>query len=384
MRTIIVLMIAVLSGYLYLNTGSKASRPYASPKSSPMIFIHGIKGGMLQNSKQEVQWLTGLQGIGMGTPNLKLPIHWNPQTMQQDRDQIQPSTPLNTVTLIPGIIQVGIYRGILREGPKVYPNFHPFGYDWRRNNLENLEHFLTKTRQLHATHKQAVNIVAHSMGGLITMAALQQAPELFDKVFFVGVPFDGGVGFLEDLHAGTSTGLNASILAPEVLATMPSTYSLFPLKAREELSDGQHPIPLDFYNPSDWQRLKLGPFAHEFSSTPEFKQHIQHSMKVAKIFRKQISNGKLLKDGQLLTQQPEIFVISGQDIPTKVQFIQNGPQSVKGWDFKNGKKAPGDGKVSYARSFPPKGLKYTHFESHVVHGYQLDNQAVIEWILSRK
>lgn len=41
------------------------------------------------------------------------------------------------------------------------------------------------------------------MGGLITMVALNKRPELFQSVLFAGVPFMPGVGFLEDLHAGT-------------------------------------------------------------------------------------------------------------------------------------------------------------------------------------
>ena len=71
------------------------------------------------------------------------------------------------------------------------------------------------------------------MGGLITLALLNKRPEFFRKLYLY-VPFYGGIGFFGDLHIGIPNGLNNKILSPEVLFTMPSVYTLFPIETKRK------------------------------------------------------------------------------------------------------------------------------------------------------
>ncbi|MBC7474219.1 MAG: hypothetical protein H7263_07985 [Candidatus Sericytochromatia bacterium] len=350
-----------------------------------LVFIHGIKGGVLADKRTgDTAWITVPQALGVSTPNLKLPLQWSDADIpQQAKDNLIAVSPVDRLTLIPNIIDIKIYNGILTEGAKKYKNFYPFGYDWRRSNLDSLDDYLKFLRKIVAKHHKPVKVIAHSMGGLLTMAAMQADPELFDTVFFVGTPFAGGVGFLDDLHQGVSTGTNSKILSPEVVASMPSTYSLFPLEAKAELSDGKNPIKVDFFNPKDWEDLKIGPFAYDFAYNDQFRNHFTKALKVAKIFRQKLFNGKLVKNGERIAKQPKVYVIRGTSLTTLVQVVKNGPQSKLGWDFKSAAKEGGDGLVSAKDAYPPKGIDYTIFESKFQHGDQLNEPAVLKWIFEQ-
>lgn len=353
----------------------------------PLVFIHGIKGGTLVDTKtNKVVWLNPFEGLGLSTPDLRLPLEWSDEEIpKQNKDNIIPIAPLNKVTLIPNIVDVKIYNGIYTEAPKKYKNFYPFGYDWRRNNLENVESYLKTIKKIVRKHNQPVKVVAHSMGGLITMAAMQKDPELFDSVFFVGVPFKGGIGFLEDLHLGVANGLNKNILSPEVMATMPSTYSLFPLDRTNKLIENNKAIDVDFFNPKDWENLKIGPFAYEFSNNEKFKKHFANALKVTKIFRQQIEEGKITHNGKKVGNQPKVYVVYGKSFPTLEQLIKNGPKSYLGWDFESATKIEGDGRVPAVNSYPPAGVEVTEdFESKAEHGGQLNDPQVLSWILSKE
>ena len=105
--------------------------------------------------------------------------------------------------------------------------------------------------------------MGHSLGGLISFVALNRRPDLVHSALFAGVPFGPIISFLEDMHAGTATGLNRRILSPHVLFTFVSRYSSFPLEPGESAlkdQDGNF-IPHDWYSGQDWERHKLGIFA---------------------------------------------------------------------------------------------------------------------------
>lgn len=359
--------------------------PTAPVKSEPLLFIHGIMGGRLEHANGQEAWLTAPQALGWEASELALPLRWKNDS-EQARDGIRPVAPLDKVTLIPAVIESQIYTGILREGPRHYAHFEGFGYDWRRSNLENTEQLLQRVRALRDIHQKPVNIVAHSMGGMITLAAMQREPELFRRVFFVGVPFGGGIGFLKDLHLGAKTGLNSQILRPEVLATMPSVYGFFPRQARDDLKSGAQIVDVNFFDPTEWERLKIGPFAYDFAQTSEFKAHFRKALAVGERFRESMFQGALSAEKfqrKASHGGPQVYVVASRHLPTMVQIVQNGPDSVRGWDFKNGRREAGDGRVAYARAFPP-GLEYRHFEAQAEHSQMLNDPAILKWIFAQE
>ncbi len=66
----------------------------------------------------------------------------------------------------------------------------------------------------------------HSMGCLITLAALHTKPSLFHSVLFCGGNFGGGAGFYPTNTEGMTVGLNKQYLSGEVCHTFPSMYAV--------------------------------------------------------------------------------------------------------------------------------------------------------------
>ncbi len=161
------------------------------------------------------------------------------------------------------------------------------------------------------------------MGGLITMPLLNKRPELFSKVVFVGVPFYGGIGFMEDLHVGIPNGLNHKILSKEVLFTMPSVYTLFPIETKERIvveDSSGNPIEVNFYSPEDWKKNQFSVFANESDSSEKNFSFLTKALARAKQFKEQIKATNI--------KYPPILVVTGKAHPTLSKIQKNGKQIV--------------------------------------------------------
>ncbi|MCD6424135.1 MAG: hypothetical protein J7L35_01405, partial [Anaerolineales bacterium] len=87
-----------------------------------------------------------------------------------------------------------------------------FVYDWRLDNAANannlklfIENVTNKIKEIEDVPEQKVNLLVHSMGGLVTKSMLQQHSEFNDKiknVFFLGTPHFGSVDTFSLLHDG--------------------------------------------------------------------------------------------------------------------------------------------------------------------------------------
>lgn len=89
-------------------------------------------------------------------------------------------------------LEFGINNGYYSE------HHHPiyaFGYDWRDSNEKSGDAFKKRIEEILKIHdaKKCV-VVSHSMGGLVTRAALFNAPELIDKVLTVVHVFQPAIG----------------------------------------------------------------------------------------------------------------------------------------------------------------------------------------------
>jgi pimeloyl-ACP methyl ester carboxylesterase len=342
-------------------------------KKTIVVFIHGIKGSVLVDEKDSTVWLNGSQGLGLDTPNLALPLEW--QGDFQKKDSIRPKEVLSEVKVIPFILEEKVYSPWLTAGRKLYgENFYPFAYDWRRDNLENVSSFESFLETVRGQNPEAnITVVAHSMGGLITLALLNKRPEFFQKVVFVGVPFYGGIGFMEDLHVGIPNGLNHKILSKEVLFTMPSVYTLFPIETKERVvveDSAGNPIEVNFYSPEDWKKNKFSVFAKGADSNEKNFAFLTKALARAKKFKEQIKAANI--------KYPQILVVTGKAHLTLSKIQKNGKQSINGWDFLSLPREPGDGRVLEKNSFPPKGISYEAFYSTWTHSALLNDPAVVD------
>jgi len=157
-------------------------------------------------------------------------------------------------------------------------------YDWRKENLD-------AVRQLHALIEQirldygdpnlAVDILAHSNGGLIANYYLRYGPnDVLDqpqftawdegahrvrRVVLLGTPNLGAVTSLERLQQGFKIALRT--VPVEVLATFATPFEALPHPDAQVVfsTDGQ-PITFDFYDPETWRSRRWSVFSPEVSA----------------------------------------------------------------------------------------------------------------------
>jgi len=161
-----------------------------------------------------------------------------------------------------------------------------FDYDWRLDNVENarrLKKFIEEKRAsiLEEYKKRGIqteevkfDIVAHSMGGLLTRYFLlygdSDLPEdgspptvtwegarYVDNVIIIGTPNAGAVGAIETLVRGRDIGPFLPKYEPAVIGTMPSLYQQLPRTRHGAVVDVKG-NRLDLMDPEVWISLGWG------------------------------------------------------------------------------------------------------------------------------
>ena len=226
----------------------------ANPDQPPVVVIHGTLGSELADSAtgKEV-WPGGLGSIAFSDyRDLRLDI--DPDTLEP-----LPST-LVSSGIAESAVGVDFYGRILSTledvagyelsvpgTPAVHgqKRYYVFSYDWRQDNVATvraLDKFIATIQEDYGDPALEVDIVAHSMGGLITRYFVrygtvdvlddndfpvnQYGAQRIRRVILLGTPNMGSVGALRTLMNGYKVGLGT--IPPDVVATFPSTYQLLP------------------------------------------------------------------------------------------------------------------------------------------------------------
>lgn len=334
---------------LFLTLALVFSFAVSASSNIPLVFIHGIKGSELVAPSGEKHWLTSAQVLGFGPKRLQLPFSWNGDV--QGRDDLLPGEILKAVTVVPFLFEQKIYGPWLQTAQGLGRPFYPFAYDWRRDCNETLDNFEKFIRDVRAkNNNQPVQVVGHSMGGLITLALLNEHPEHFQSAVLVGVPFRGAIGFLPDVHAGRKTGLNGQLLTWETFMTFPSVLNLLPAKTEVFKDSDGKTVPADLSSIQTWKALGLGYYAKDSQLPEGFETFFAKSLAQSRRFRERLAYKK--------QHYPPLSVIVGKATPTLQSVVRNGPKPERGWDFTTAATASGDGRILEAEALPPSGFNY--------------------------
>lgn len=289
---------------------------------NPVVVIPGILGSRLvESDTNQIVW--GAFTYGAADPDfapgarlVALPMQEG-VPLAQLRDNVVPDGVLETLDANVSVFKITAiepYRGIIQalaagryvdrdialgkahalrpvDGPIDYAGLHStcfqFDYDWRRDLAENaasLDRLIRAAAEAAATERgksepAKVDVVAHSMGGLVLMYYLrygtQPLPEdgsrptltwagaaNVERAVLVGVPSAGSVLALRQLVEGANHSPITPTYQPAVLCTMPSLFELLPRDRHRRVVDGATGEPLgSLYDPATWERNNWGPFS---------------------------------------------------------------------------------------------------------------------------
>lgn len=285
--------VLILLGTLALCACGAMPRPdlrrlyeFGTPASGqpPVVVIPGILGSRLRDAESGVElWPGSLWSVALGTKQ-HLALPFDPATLQ-------PTAEAQPDGLFEAALGTDFYGEILRtlEHAGGYRRARPgepadrrerryyvFAYDWRQDNVRTaakLDAFIEQIRRDYGDPQLQVDIVAHSMGGLVTRYFLRYGardvlPELHrddfrvpdtgaDKVrtaILLGTPNLGSARSLHGFIEGAAVGLRR--IPTEVLATMPSVFQLFPHPINDWLIDIEgRPLDRDLFDVEIWRRF---------------------------------------------------------------------------------------------------------------------------------
>lgn len=261
----------------------------------PVIVIHGAFGARLNHIETgEEYWPGGLTDILFSEyRDIALPI--NPDTLL-------PGSPVLSATGITDQVAGKDYYGAILTtmedagdyrrgvpGEKYQGNhmqYYVFTYDWRQDNVQTvrkLDDLIEQIRLDYASPNLKVDIVAHSMGGLVIRYYLRYGridvlddndfpvngygTDRVNKVVLLGTPNLGSVSALLEIMQGMEVGFRR--IPTEVMLTWPASYQLLPHPIRAWIVTMKGDVlDRDLFDVSLWKRFEWSIF------NPDIRQHI--------------------------------------------------------------------------------------------------------------
>ncbi|MGB0767463.1 MAG: esterase/lipase family protein [Phycisphaeraceae bacterium] len=279
---------------------------------NPVIVIPGILGSKLEEPGMKTP-VWGAFTYGAADPDyadgarlVALPMQRG-KPLSQLKDEVVPTTVLDSVEidvalLVRGLeidaydeiirtLAAGAYRDetimLAMSGPVNQAGHFTcfqYAYDWRRDIAEQAaalhDRVLDAQRQamegfdLEAPPR--VDVVAHSMGGLVLRYYLRYGPQplpddgslpelnwagaqRIERAIIIGTPSGGSVLALTQLVEGVNyVGLITPTYRPAVLGSMPSIYQLLPRPRHARVVDEVTGEPIDFLDAEVWRKYGWG------------------------------------------------------------------------------------------------------------------------------
>ena len=361
----------------------------------PLILIPGIMGSQLRNRvTHHVVWPGSIWNLLFNQFTV-LSLDINPDTLTGSPGELEAFDVTNAAAghrfyqnIVNTLVQYGDYRVTRAGTPVTDPierRLYLFPYDWRLDNVETARRLAAFIEQLRRDYGQPdlkVDIVAHSMGGIVSRYLLDFGTEdildrddaqvtmagasMINRLVLLGTPSLGSANTVRVMIKGEKI---VQTIAPEVLATLPSTYQLLPNTERKPLV-GIDSRPLrvseqdatsserDLFDPATWRdlqwsvfdpkvALRIGP-QHSELLQRYFAKYLQRAGRMQKALRQPQppSSTRLVVFGADCILTPArvlVEYVDGRAIPRfKAEQIQH-PQTGRQYDELL--REPGDGLV---------------------------------------
>lgn len=283
---------------------------------------------------------------------------WTVMTNNFDRSMLHPDNPryeaAEPARVAPGQVYEFAYKELiselrynLAESPDRPVPVYPFGYDWRQplaRTEAQLGDFVnevierTKLMRHYAdddwADNPAVNLVGHSMGGLIAAGYLQGAGKnaRVNKVVSLASPFRGSFEAVLKVVTGTAAlgGEEPQSREREAARLTPALYHLLPSFVGG--ATDEHGVPVPLFEPDQWQAgvlATLTSFVKAYglpeagrgkrrSPTERAKELLAHLLKEARGHRDRLEELELKKAG---LDEDRWLCVVGVDSKTRVRLI---------------------------------------------------------------
>ncbi|MDF0673508.1 MAG: hypothetical protein P0120_04070 [Nitrospira sp.] len=215
---------------LAVSTTFFLSAAAASQAERPVVVVPGILGSKLCDGTGKVVW--GKNDSLFNFSELKLPFQIDYGVLNH-----KPCGLIENIQIL-GPFQLHQYDSLLRylmsRGYRLNEDLRVFSYDWRLSNYHNAEELRKYIAVNLPDETKQIDIVAHSMGGLIARIYVQNLGGVnrVHNLIFLGTPhrgsasvfrmLDQGWGFWQNLAAGGLASIRETVL------TFPSIYQLLP------------------------------------------------------------------------------------------------------------------------------------------------------------
>jgi len=255
----------------------------------PVIFIHGVLGSRLKDTKTNEDVWPGAISKLFSHDYSDAAYEIGPVTLAPKPSNAAPYDIFDGAVgkdfygkIVNTLSEIGGYK-LSTAGQQVNPkqkNYYVFLYDWRQDNVKTagqLADFIEQIRLDYNNPTLKVDVVAHSMGGLITRYYIRYGKqdvvndnhfteklnmygaERVRRVILLGTPNLGSIKTLNLFISGLDIGVNQ--IGTETLASMPSLYQLFPHPLNDWIvtSDGT-PLDRDLFDVEIWRRFEWSIF----------------------------------------------------------------------------------------------------------------------------
>ncbi|NRD58790.1 lipase/acyltransferase domain-containing protein [Corallococcus exiguus] len=347
------------------------------------VFVPGYRGSFLATAdgEHERAWVSVGDVLTRGERSLALPFPG--QRATPGFGPLEADGPVTRFTVLPWVARYDVYKRFLEFGRERLPGFVVFDYDWRQDNRVTANRLCALLDSLAEARggRVKVNLVAHSMGGLITLHCLRYGTgddtgeptwagaRHVKRVVFLGTPFRGAPGMFDDFTLGTPVGRNRSLLSPEALFTFASAFQLLPMESDFFVDASGQPVTFDAYRPGAWVDGGWGVFQDAaVRELPAYRQWLERMLEA----RSQLARSLSEHDEPPPPFRTLAVVGVGHPLIKSFRIIDGKPT------FEDPVLADGDGSVLTARAMPPGPLHVDRLETQADHVGMMGDEEVQE------
>lgn len=227
-----------------------------------LVIMGGYRGSILRSAEAPHRQLWVPIKVGLNVRKVNLELDLDPEAEERAEESIIASGMLQNIG--PVDISKRLFKR-LRECENVRNGklrVHNYGYDWRLSPhilSKKLVNFLKTLPANQGPNPAGAFVIAHSLGGIITRHAVNQAPSLFSGVVYAGAP-QRCINILGPLRNGDAVLLNEKVLTAHVNFTLRSTFVFLPEDGFcfiDKVTGEEYNI--DFFNPAEWAKHRLCP-----------------------------------------------------------------------------------------------------------------------------